>query len=109
LLMFVLQLAVVALLVWILYSVFRPRPVFVVRLERGVPRIAKGTVARAFVQEIGETCGRHGVRDCVVRGVVTGPKIALVFSDGLPAPCRQQLRNLWALSGWSAVPPLDRT
>ncbi len=29
----------------------------------------------------------------VVRGVVKGQRIALVFSDDLPAPCRQQLRT----------------
>jgi hypothetical protein len=65
--------------------------------------VARGTVTRAFLQEVGDTCGRHGVSDAVVRGEVRGQRIALAFSRGMPEPCRQQLRNLWGLSGWSAA------
>jgi hypothetical protein len=59
-------------------------------------------VTQAFLAQIGETCGRHGVRHGVVRGVVKGRRIALAFSQAMPSACQQQLRNLWALSGWSA-------
>jgi len=96
-------LALVALAAWALWSASRPRPAFVIRIVRGVPKVARGTVTRAFLQEVGETCGRHGVSDAVVRGEVRGRRIALAFSGGMPEPCRQQLRNLWGLSGWSAA------
>jgi hypothetical protein len=81
--------------------VCRPRPVFVIRIEDGVPSVAQGKVTRAFLDEVGETCRRHGVRDGVVRGVARGQFIALSFSGAMPPPLRQQIRNLWALSGWS--------
>jgi hypothetical protein len=97
----VLQLALAAVVAWALWSALRPRSAFVVRIKRGVPRVARGTVTRAFLQEIADTCGRHGVSDGVVRGVVKGPRITLAFTRGMPPTCQQQLRNLWALSGWS--------
>ena len=99
--MVVLQLGLAALAVWALWTALRPRSAFVVRIRRGVPRLARGTVTRAFLQEIAETCKRHGVSDGVVRGVVKGPRITLAFTRGIPPPCQQQLRNLWALTGWS--------
>ena len=96
-----LELAVCALLVWLLWRAATPRPVFVVRVERGQPRLARGTVAPAFLREIGDTCARHGVTQGVVRAVARERRIDLAFSTGFPAPCQQQLRNLWAISGWS--------
>jgi hypothetical protein len=97
----VLQLALAVLAVWAIWTALRPRSAFIVRITRGVPRVARGTVTRAFLQEIAETCGRHGVSHGVVRGVVKGRRITLAFARGMPLPCQQQLRNLWALSGWT--------
>jgi hypothetical protein len=91
-----------ALVFWGLYSAIRSSDAFVVKIVSGVPRVTRGTVTRAFVAEIGEVCRRHGVRDGAVRGVVKNNRIKLEFSRGITAPCQQQLRNLWSLSGWSA-------
>jgi hypothetical protein len=99
-----LTLGLAALVAWGLWSAFRPRPVFVVRIKDGVPRPAKGTVTQAFVHQIGETCRRHHVQQGVVRGVNQGRRIALSFSRGIPPACQQQLRNLWTLTGWSTSP-----
>jgi len=98
-----LKLLLVALAAWAIWSACRPRSAFVIRIVRGVPLVAHGKVAREFLQEVGQTCGRHGVSQGVVRGLVKGKRIALSFSGGMPEPCRQQLRNLWVLSGWSAA------
>ena len=99
----VLTIALAALVLWALRSVSRPPAAFVVRIVKGSPRVARGTVTPAFVQEIGEVCRRHGVRDGAVHGVVQQEgRIALAFSGNMSAACRQQLRNLWSLSGWSA-------
>jgi Protein of unknown function (DUF3634) len=99
--LFVLPLAF--LVGWGLYSACRPRPVFVVRIIDGVPRAARGQVTRGFLQDVAETCARHGVRRGSIRGVAAGRRINLVFSAGIPERCRQQIRNLWGLSGWSAL------
>jgi hypothetical protein len=93
-----------ALFVWALWSVTRPASVFVVRVKHGLPGVTKGTVTRAFLQDIGDVCARHGVENGVLRGVARGTRIELVFSNAFPGPCRQQLRNLWNISGWSAGP-----
>jgi hypothetical protein len=88
-----------------LYAACRPRSVFVVRIRGGVPRAARGQITRGFLQDVGEICARHGVRRGSIRGVAAGRRINLVFSPGIPGPCRQQIRNLWGVSGWSAGGP----
>jgi hypothetical protein len=103
-----LKLGLVVAGVGIIWSVLRPRCAFVVRIKHGVPRIAKGAVTKAFLQEIGDTCNRHSVRQGVVRGLLKGRRIALGFSRGISPSCQQQLRNLWALSGWTAGPSAKR-
>jgi hypothetical protein len=90
---------------WLLFTVCRPRPVFVVRIRDGVPRAVRGQVTRGFLQDVAETCARHGVRDGEVRGLAAGRRIGLTFSGGIPNRCRQQIRNLWGVSGWSAMGP----
>jgi hypothetical protein len=81
---------------------------FVIRIEDGDARVVAGKVAPAFLHEVRETCGRHGVKRGAVRGVVRGRRIGLEFPGAMPPACRQQLRNLWNLSGWSAAPRRDR-
>jgi hypothetical protein len=85
----------------IIWAALRPRCAFVVRIRDGVPRVAAGTLTRAFLQEIEDTCARHALRAGVVRGVARNGRIALAFSRSISPPCRQQLRNLWTLKGWS--------
>ena len=91
-----------ALVVWALWSLARPRAAFVIRITQGVPRVTHGTVTAAFLHEVRDACTRHAVDAAEVRGVVKGGHIALTFSEGVPAVCQQQLRNLWFLQGRSA-------
>ena len=102
--MLLLQIALAALVLYGLWMACRPRPVFLLRIVHGVPRVARGTVTQAFVQEVAEVCRRHHVQKGAVRGFARDRRIALEFSGAISAPCRQQLRNLWAISGWSAAP-----
>jgi hypothetical protein len=96
------ELALIALVIWGIWTACRPRANFVVRIREGVPRVTRGQVTRSFVQEIREVCRQHDVRHGEVRGVAVGRRITLAFSGDLPEPCRQQLRNIWNLSGWSS-------
>jgi hypothetical protein len=99
-----LTVALAALIVWALISVARPRPAFVVQIRSGVPTVARGTIAPAFVAEIADACRRHRVQSATVTGVVNDGRIALAFSGDISASCGQQLRNLWSTSRWSVVP-----
>jgi hypothetical protein len=99
-----LTLVLAAVAGWGLWQACRPRSAFVIRIKAGVPRAVQGKVTREFLNEVGRACGRHQVRQGVVRGLVKDQRIALSFSGGIPEPCRQQLRNLWGVSGWSAGP-----
>jgi Protein of unknown function (DUF3634) len=90
---------------WGLYAALRPHALFVIRIADGVPRTARGQVTRGFLQDVAETCARHGVRDGEIRGIAAGRRINLDFSGAIPGRCRQQIRNIWGVSGWSAAGP----
>ena len=99
----ILTVALAAGLIWAVYSVARPRPAFIIKIESGAPRVARGTVTPAFVAEVAEVCRRHGVQHGTVTGVVNDRRIALAFSGDIPRTAGQQLRNVWSISGWSAA------
>jgi hypothetical protein len=96
------KLVLVAFLAWVVWAVSRPRNAFVVRIADGVPRAVHGRVTAAFLERVREVCGEFGWRGGTVRGVVRGRRISLEFSGHIPEQGRQQLRNWWAVSGWSA-------
>jgi hypothetical protein len=98
--------AVAALvLVAALWHAGQARSLFVVRLARGEPRAAAGTVTRAFLAEVRAIATRHGVTRGRIAGVEQGTDIRLVFSRHFPPVSRQQLRNWWGIHGWRAGKP----
>ena len=76
----ILLLTLTALVLWGLWSVARPRAVFVVQIVQGEARVSRGTVTPAFVQEVREVCVHNKVEDGEVRGVARDDRIALEFS-----------------------------
>lgn len=93
---------VVGLVGWGLYAACRPRAEFVIRIEDGRPRAARGKVARGFLLDVGDACERHDVRRGTIAGIAQGRQIHLRFSGPIPPVCRQQLRNLWNITRWPA-------
>jgi hypothetical protein len=93
------KLLLIGLVFGLAWSAFQPRYVFLLRIERGEPRIAKGKVTPAFLQQVSEIGRRAGVTPGWVGGVWRGRRIALVFSRSWPSSCQQQLRNQWVLEG----------
>jgi hypothetical protein len=73
------------------------RHAFIVRLKRSGPRVLKGKVTAAFLDEVADTCRETGIRRGWLGGIRRGKRIVLVFSWHFPNPVRQRLRNLWAL------------
>ena len=73
------------------------RHAFIVRVKRGMPRIVKGKVTAAFLDEVTGVCREAGVRRGWVGGLWRSKRIVLVFSWHFPPPVRQRLRNLWLL------------
>ena len=67
----------------------------------------EGTVTPAFLTRVREVAAANGVSRGVVSGFAHGEFIRLRFSKDVPEPARQQLRNWWASSGWSAPKALN--
>jgi hypothetical protein len=93
------KLLLIGLVFGLAWLAFQPRYVFLLRIERGEPRVAKGKVTPAFLREVSDTYRRAGVTHGWVGGVRRGKRIALVFSRSLPSSCQQQLRNQWVVEG----------
>lgn len=93
------KLVVIALVIGALWVALQPRYVFLVRLKDGVPRVSKGKVTPAFLQQLGQACAELGVSRGWVGGVQRGRRVALAFSRSIPPPCQQRLRNLWVVQG----------
>jgi hypothetical protein len=90
-----------ALIMWALWRTAQPPRVFVVHITSGEPRAVAGTVTRAFLQRVREVAAEHGVTMAWVWGVARRGRISLRFSGHMPPPGCQQLRNWWAVSGWT--------
>jgi hypothetical protein len=105
---FLITLTLLGLVGWGIWQACQPRSVFVIRIEGGEPRAVRGTVTKAFLGEVRELCRHHGVTRGSVRGQLRGTRIALDLRGPFPPVCRQQLRNVWAISGWSAGRPPRR-
>jgi hypothetical protein len=101
-------LALLGLVGWGVWQALQPRSIFEVRIERGSPRVVRGTVTRAFLRRIGEACLDHGVARGAVRGRLRGSQITLDFKGPFPPACCQQLRNYWVIAGWSSGPTKGR-
>jgi hypothetical protein len=95
------KLIVIAIAAAAAWFALQPRPAFVVRISDGVASTAKGMVTPRFLDEVHEVCVRHGVSVGWVHGFQRGKRISLTFSSSIPPEGRQQLRNLWAMSGWA--------
>ena len=96
---FVLKLLFVGLFLGALYSAFRPRFVFVVRIENGVARVTKGTVPRLFLEEVNAICRHNQITRGSLKGVAKGRRILLTFSGPISQACQQRFRNAWCLHG----------
>ncbi len=86
----------------VVYRAARPRPVFVIEVDAGRSSITTGSVTASFARDVAEICARNQVEHARVRGVVQGKRIVLVFSSSIPPGCRQQIRNMWSVTGWKA-------
>ncbi len=78
------------------------RAAFEIRIQEGHPRVVRGTVTKAFLGEIRALCLHDGVTWGTVRGQIRGNQIGLDLREPLPPAYRQQLRNVWVMSEWSA-------
>ena len=86
--------AIVAVCIWL---ALRPNYVFLIAIDHGAAHVSKGKVAREFISEVNEVCGRAIVVRGWIGGIGRGQRLRLAFSRSIPPACRQQLRNLWAM------------
>src|SRR5205823_14121653 len=96
-----LALGVIVAAAWI---ALQPRCAFVIQIAQGIPKAVRGKVTAALLEQVREVCEQHSVRQGMVRGLVRGRRIALVFSASIPPVGQQLLRTWWANWGSSAKP-----
>jgi Protein of unknown function (DUF3634) len=102
------KLAILAFAALAFWAAIRPRRAFVVQVKWGMPRAVRGVVTPAFLDQVRRVCDEGGVQSATVSGLVRGRRIMLAFSGSIPPGGQQQLRNWWAMSGWSARPAKDK-
>ena len=94
--------AIASFIVWALWRQSFPKPLFEVVIDRGEPKVLRGVVTPAFLQMLREVRARHELQAGKIRGVPRGTRISLRFSRDIPPGAQQQVKNWWALSGWTA-------
>ena len=83
-------------LVWL---ALRPNFVFLIRIDNGAVKVAKGTVSPEFLVHVTTICRERDVMHGWIGGVGRrGRRVQLAFSHSIPHNCRQQLRNVWTMS-----------
>jgi hypothetical protein len=87
-------LAVAAAVVWF---VLRPDYAFIVVIENGAARTARGKVTEAFLREIQTICADCRLPRGTIKGVRQGKRVRLTFSAHIPRQYRQRFRNAWML------------
>jgi hypothetical protein len=93
------------LFLYVMWKASRPPRVFVIVIANGEPTPSVGIVTPAFLQIVREIAAEHRIESGRVWGeAARANRIRLAFSPSFPAAARQQLRNWWAASGWSAGP-----
>ncbi len=91
--------AVVLVLAW--WFAQRRSYVFFIAVTNGTSQVKQGKVAGPFLDQVRTVFQEHSVANAWIGGVRQGRRIRLMFSPSVPAACRQQLRNVWALVGWT--------
>jgi hypothetical protein len=91
---FVRSLALVLLIIGVGWFLTRPRPVFVIRIRNGVPRLVQGQSSGLVLEDVAEVCRMGGVTSGTVSAWKHGKRIRLKCSRSIPAGCQQQLRNM---------------
>jgi len=90
-----LELLIVALVVWAAWAVLSPKPIFKIRVAKGDLRVTRGKVTADFQNQVAEIVHQWKLTRGWIAAVRRGRRSTLVFSYSVPAGCRQQLRNLW--------------
>jgi hypothetical protein len=93
------KVVVIGFAAWVIWAVLQPRYVFEIRIDGGQPRVRKGKVTAAFLDEVAETCQDAGVARGWIGGVADGRRVALRFSRHFPSGLQQRLRNAWQAAG----------
>lgn len=91
-----------AALGWSFWQASKFRALFTVEIQDGQPVRKHGAVTDAFLRRVREVAETHGIDDGTINGYPHGRMIRLRFSREITPAARQQLRNWWAMSGWTA-------
>jgi hypothetical protein len=88
---------VVALALWFIFHIARPRPSFVICIRNGNATVEQGRVNPRFVNDCASIGEAAGIADGTIRGFDDAEPPRLAFS-GIPPDLEQRFRNAWLAS-----------
>ena len=75
--------------------ILMPKPAFVIVIENGRPKVERGKVSKAFVEDCRKLCAEAGIGNGIIKGKRKSGRITLWFSRHIPKVNHQQFRNAW--------------
>ena len=85
----------------VLFGVFKalmPRTIFTATMVERKLRIVKGKAPRGFVPECEELLLSHNICEAKIKCVDQQGRLSLKFSNNIPAPLQQRMRNVWSFT-----------
>ena len=86
---------VAAIVIVAFVIILTPKPAFVIVIKAGRPRVKRGKVSKAFVEDCRKLCSEAGISDGIIKGKRKSGRITLWFSQHIPKVNHQQFRNAW--------------
>lgn len=89
-------LVILAVAVWMVYWILRPRPAFQIKIQSGAVVVIAGKVRRQFLNDLSDVISRANQQS----GTITAPRmqsgrVVFKFSPDIPPELQIQIRNIW--------------
>ncbi len=81
----------------IIYAIFWPRTVFLIKIGNREARLSRGKVSPKLIGDLSDIVAGGEPFQGKIRGVRQVGKFSIRFSRGFPDHLRQRFRNLWSI------------
>lgn len=92
------QLLIAAAVIWIIWKLLVPRPLFNIRIRQGTVSVVHGTVRSQFLSDLTDIITKEGLTHGTITARQDAKRIVLKFSREIHPAVQQQIRNTWHAS-----------